>query len=94
MKNIYEFRAETQGLLINFKSNLFHYVCTPGNSGLTEFAVRKHEVMYGVKAQPGASATETSDDQSTVGTSLPGTFKTFDTFASDWTNCTNISFNK
>uniref|UniRef100_A0A8D8RL83 RRP12-like protein n=1 Tax=Cacopsylla melanoneura TaxID=428564 RepID=A0A8D8RL83_9HEMI len=66
-----------------------------GNSGLTEFAVRKHEVMFGsVKAKPRSLETEMDDDESVAGTSVPGTFKTFETFASDWSSCSNVSFSK
>ncbi|KAL1447579.1 hypothetical protein WDU94_000029, partial [Cyamophila willieti] len=77
------------------KSRFFQVNLGNSNSGLTEFAVRKHEVMFGsVKAKQGSLATEMDDDESVAGTSVPGTFKTFETFASDWSNCSNVSFSK
>lgn len=66
------------------------------NSGLTEFAVRTHELMYGSKhSKSSQSLTDISDNVSEAESSLPGaTFKTFETFASDWSHCSNVSFNK
>ncbi|XP_014254012.1 RRP12-like protein [Cimex lectularius] len=55
-------------------------------SGLTEKAVEKHNAVFS-----GSSSAPMDEDSETVGGI---TYKTFDTFASDWSACSNESFSK
>ena len=50
--------------------------------------LKKHNALQGI---PSDDKIEVDETESTVGAS---TFKTFDTFASDWSNCSNISFSR
>ncbi|KAG8237559.1 hypothetical protein J437_LFUL017765 [Ladona fulva] len=65
------------------KSRFFHE--NLGQTGLTTEALRKHDAFSGVKSE------ELADDAFTVSDS---TFKTFGTFASDWSSCSNQSFSR
>ncbi|CAB4066317.1 RRP12 [Lepeophtheirus salmonis] len=56
-------------------------------SKLTAENLLKHTVALGGEA---SSRGEEEEENATLG----ATFKTFDTFASDWTQCTHVSFNK
>nr|CAD7410246.1 unnamed protein product [Timema cristinae] len=58
-----------------------------GQGGLTQEAIKKHDAFQGIKEDDSHCMV---DDEGTFG----GTFKTFQTFASDWTSCSNISFNR
>lgn len=98
-----------------FRENSYDEICCfTGNTGLTQQAVHKHDVMmtYGhntgnVKSEAENELTiakefenmsvKTGDEGSESeysGTMRSGTYKTFQTFASDWSQCSNISFSK
>jgi hypothetical protein len=55
---------------------------------LTKEAVQKHDAFTNAKTTP---QEEMEDEIETIGGK---TFKTFETFASDWSACSNTSFNK
>lgn len=60
-------------------------------SKLTSDALRKHDAFMGTKPEPA----EVDDEESETGFTEQGkTFKTFQTFASDWSLCSNVSFSK
>ncbi|XP_022120685.2 RRP12-like protein [Pieris rapae] len=78
-----------------------------GGSGLTQQALQKHDVitLYGhskkadedvISKEFESMSVRTGEDDETEYTSSEksGTFKTFQTFASDWSQCSNISFSK
>ncbi|XP_063236769.1 LOW QUALITY PROTEIN: RRP12-like protein [Bacillus rossius redtenbacheri] len=67
------------------KSNFFQE--NLGQSGLTVSAVKQHNVFQGTKEN---EAEPMADDEETLG----GTYKTFQTFATDWSACTNLSFSR
>lgn len=58
-----------------------------GSTGLTSEALRKHDAFTG------SSATAMEEDKATE-SFFASTAKTFDTFASDWSNCSNKSFSR
>ena len=58
-----------------------------GPAKLTAESLLKHDAVLGNAADV---SNEGNDDAMTLGQ----TAKTFDTFASDWTQCTNVSFGK
>lgn len=62
----------------------------PGEGNLTSEALKKHNAFLG----GGRSGPEESQDDDDGDATLGGTFKTFQTFASDWTECSNVSFNR
>ncbi|KAK0081235.1 hypothetical protein PV325_012542 [Microctonus aethiopoides] len=57
-----------------------------GSTGLTTESLQKHNAVQGLKT---SNQIEIDDDESST-----GTFKTYDTFASDYSNCSNISFSR
>ncbi|KAJ1525453.1 hypothetical protein ONE63_010264 [Megalurothrips usitatus] len=60
-------------------------------SKLTSDALRKHDAFMGTKPE----TIEVDDDESETAVTMSGkSFKTFQTFASDWSACSNISFSK
>ena len=65
---------------------LDHIFFQIGTSKLTKEAVDKHDSKTFKK-----NGTSIADDLESFGGK---TFKTFDTFASDWSACSNQSFNK
>jgi hypothetical protein len=65
------------------------YVILPGEGSLTSEALKKHNAFLGV-GKSGSEESQDDDGDATFG----GTFKTFQTFASDWSECSNVSFNK
>ncbi|XP_026293865.1 RRP12-like protein [Frankliniella occidentalis] len=59
------------------------------DSKLTSDALRKHDAFMGTKPEE----IEVDEEESEVGGSVAGkSFKTFQTFASDWSSCSNVSF--
>ncbi|XP_001606680.2 RRP12-like protein [Nasonia vitripennis] len=60
-----------------------------GSTGLTTDVLKKHNAIQGI--HPSDNNIEIDDVESSVGGT---TFKTFDTFASDWSNCSNMSFSR
>jgi len=60
-----------------------------GEGTLTSEALKKHNAFLG----GGISRSEESQDGDGDAT-FGGSFKTFQTFASDWTECSNVSFNR
>lgn len=69
----------------------YEYWCIilSGEGSLTLEALKKHDALLGA----GRSGSEQSQDGDGDGT-FGGTFRTFQTFASDWSECSNVSFNK
>ncbi|CAK1541827.1 unnamed protein product [Leptosia nina] len=78
-----------------------------GGTGLTQQALQKHDAMtlYGHKKSEDddsiakefeSMSVRTGDDTETEysASQKSGTFKTFQTFASDWSQCSNVSFSK
>lgn len=64
---------------------------TGSQSKLTSDALRTHDTLMGTKPEP----IEVDDDDSETGVTASGkSFKTFQTFASDWSSCSNVSFSK
>ena len=69
-----------------------------GPNKLTAETLLKHDVLLGRSPATPATGTGTASqsgmeqDEDTL--TLGQTHKTFDTFASDWTQCTNVSFHK
>ncbi|XP_043477342.1 RRP12-like protein isoform X1 [Leptopilina heterotoma] len=61
----------------------------PDSSGLTTEVLRKHDVLQGTA--PTSEKIDIDDESSAAGAS---TFKTFNTFASDYSKCSNMSFNR
>ncbi|XP_065225448.1 RRP12-like protein [Planococcus citri] len=72
----------------------------PTVSTLTVDSLRRHDTLVGssnqsrVTGEDGRSISENSCADNDAHSSYQSTTKTFDTFASDWTCCSNISFNK
>jgi ribosomal RNA-processing protein 12 len=64
-------------------------VILSGEGNLTSEALKKHNAFLGAGR---SSSEELQDDDG--GVTSGGTFKTFQTFASDWSQCSNASFNK
>ena len=60
-----------------------------GSTGLTTEILKKHDAVQGI--QPRNDDIEIDEAESSVGVN---TFKTFDTFASDYSNCSNVSFSR
>jgi ribosomal RNA-processing protein 12 len=60
-----------------------------GEGNLTSESLKKHNAFLGV-GRRGSEESQDDDGDATSG----GTFKTFQTFASDWTECSNVSFNR
>ena len=60
-----------------------------GEGNLTSEALQKHNAFLG-EGRCGPEESQDDDGDATFG----GTFKTFQTFASDWTECSNVSFNR
>ncbi|XP_071441432.1 RRP12-like protein [Hetaerina americana] len=75
---------ETRKFRENAKSRFFHE--NLGQTGLTTDALQKHDAFAGL-----SSPEVMQDDTITVSDS---TFKTFGTFASDWSSCSNQSFTR
>ena len=66
-----------------------------GNSKLTAAALMRHDATFGTGTKLTAEDIEAglgSDEKVQEMTAM--THKTFDTFASDWTGCTNVAFEK
>ena len=59
-------------------------------SKLTAESLLKHQTLLGEDVSDDPKKSLTDDDALTLGQ----TEKTFETFASDWTQCTNMSFGK
>lgn len=91
MRNIHYIRNSGSNLF-NIKSyktfDALFVLTDPNSKGLTIDTLKKHDAMQGIQ-----SADDITDIEET---SLDGgeTFKTFGTFASDWSNCSNMSFNR
>lgn len=68
---------------------VFNLLYLIGEGTLTSEALKKHNAFLG----GGRSRSEESQDDDGDET-FGGTFKTFQTFASDWTECSNVSFNR
>lgn len=62
---------------------------TPGLSNLTTAALKKHDAFT---FEP--KKTDDVEMQEDTQSCNASTFKTFDTFASDWSACSNQSFSK
>lgn len=62
-----------------------------GSSNLTLDALSKHNAIQSWVSVPKLDETSQMDDD---GESYCSTYKTSDTFASDWTNCTNMSYGR
>jgi ribosomal RNA-processing protein 12 len=60
-------------------------------SKLTAESLLKHQTLLGEDVDSRKSAGMNDDDDALT---LGQTEKTFETFASDWTQCTNVSFGK
>jgi ribosomal RNA-processing protein 12 len=60
-----------------------------GEGSLTSEALKKHDALLGADRR-GAEESQDGDGDAT----FEGTFRTFQTFASDWSECSNVSFNK
>lgn len=61
-----------------------------GNSNLTLEALSKHNAVQSWISTPKVDDTNMEDDSESYASS----YKTTDTFASDWTNCTNMSYSR
>jgi len=68
------------------KSRFFNYGTTDGDSKLTSAALLRHDAVQGGLSK--ADLEQGDEDVTKV------THKTFDTFASDWSGCTNVAFDK
>jgi len=69
---------------------VFNLLYLIGEGTLTSEALKKHTEFLG----GGRSRSEESQDDDDGDATFGGTFKTFQTFASDWTECSNVSFNR
>ncbi|XP_069705584.1 RRP12-like protein [Periplaneta americana] len=69
------------------KSRFFQENAGEGN--LTSEALKKHDSLLGTKRSKSEDFQDDYDDAS-----YGGTFKTFQTFASDWSECSNMSFSR
>lgn len=99
-------------LVLITHTHLNFYSIIPGNTGLTQQAVLKHDAMitYSHNKQRCEAendltiakdfenmSVKTLDEGSEseyTASMRSGTYKTFQTFASDWSQCSNISFSK
>jgi len=68
---------------------VFNLLYLIGEGNLTSEALKKHNAFLG-GGRRGSEESQDDDGDATFG----GTFKTFQTFASDWTECSNVSFNR
>lgn len=70
---------------------ILFFIVRTGESNLTKEALTQHDAvtsgLNGLKME----AENVDEDSISFGNQ---TFKTFDTFASDWSHCSNMSFNK
>lgn len=69
--------------------NQFKFV---GPSNLTSDALNKHNAVQSWVVNPKPTESENMEDDD--GDSYCSSFKTMDTFASDWTNCSNMSYSR
>ena len=66
-----------------------------GNSKLTAAALLRHDATFGTGNKLTADDIQLDmDNDGKVQEMTAMTHKTFDTFASDWTGCTNVAFEK
>jgi hypothetical protein len=61
-------------------------IILPGEGCLTSEALQKHDALLGAGRRSGSEESQDGDGDAT--------FRTFQTFASDWSECSNVSFNK
>ena len=79
------FNHGSAGLICKFchaASDLF--ISISDGSKLTTAALLRHDATFGAGAK----------DEAGAGDATEMTHKTFDTFASDWSGCTNVAFEK
>jgi len=80
------------------KSKFFNHASTDGNSKLTSAALLRHDASQGIgrltatDIDLGSEAGNDANEAVMEATAM--THKTFDTFASDWSGCTNLAFEK
>ena len=63
-------------------------------SKLTTAALLRHDASFGVGGKLTASDIDAADGDEKMKDVTEMTHKTFDTFASDWSGCTNVAFEK
>jgi len=80
------------------KSKFFNHGSTDGSSKLTSAALLRHDASQGIgrltaaDLELGSEAGKEATTEVMEATAM--THKTFDTFASDWSGCTNVAFEK
>lgn len=76
---------------VKFDQTFINYFVSGSQSKLTSDALRKHDNFMGTEPE----WVDTEEDETEIAESLGGkSFKTFQTFASDWSACSNVSFSK
>lgn len=63
-----------------------------GPSGLTSDALRKHDAVQSFVLPKPESVRMEADSESSIGTQT--TYQTMQSFASEWTDCSNMSYNR
>jgi len=79
------------------KSKFFNHGSTDGSSKLTSAALLRHDASQGIGRLTAADlevGSEAGKDATEMMEATAMTHKTFDTFASDWSGCTNVAFEK
>jgi len=77
------------------KSKFFNHGSSDGSSKLTSAALMRHDASQGIGRLTASDidiAEGENNDEIQEATAM--THKTFDTFASDWSGCTNVAFEK
>lgn len=67
---------------------IFQFAILAGKPGLTKEDLKKHDAIQGI--QPQLEQLDIDDDE----TQTEGTVKTYNTFATNYSNCSNASFNR
>lgn len=91
------FNHGSAGLFCKFchaASDLF--ISISDGSKLTTAALLRHDATFGAGAKLTSADIEAGlgKDEAGAGDATEMTHKTFDTFASDWSGCTNVAFEK
>ncbi|XP_014485127.1 PREDICTED: RRP12-like protein isoform X2 [Dinoponera quadriceps] len=74
-------------------AGIFFKVLPSGTPGITKEDLQKHDAMQGIEPQIAKLGIDEAKDP-TESTAMGTSVKTFDTFASSYSNCSNLSFSR
>lgn len=75
-------------------TSMFFKDLPSGVSGITQEDLQKHDAIQGIQPQIAKLDIHEDTAESTVDSTVYSTVNTFDTFASNYSNCSNISFSR